>query len=60
MQLLSDLHKTARRSSGSPTIRAMLQFATETIFLLDGRTVTDAEYKKATEMLASHKKRDKS
>jgi len=52
MQLLSDLHKTGKTVIVVTHDPRMLQFATDTIFLLDGRTVTEAEYKKATEMLA--------
>lgn len=52
MQLLSDLHKTGKTVIVVTHDPRMLQFATETIFLLDGRTVTEAEYKKAIEMLA--------
>ena len=52
MQLLSDLHKTGKTIIVVTHDPRMLQFATDTIFLLDGRTVTEAEYKKATDMLA--------
>ncbi len=52
MQLLSDLHKSGKTVIVVTHDPRMLQFATDTIFLLDGRTVTEAEYKKATDMLA--------
>ena len=47
MQVLSDLHKSGRTVLVVTHDPRMLHFATHTVFLLDGRTVTQAEYEKA-------------
>jgi putative ABC transport system ATP-binding protein len=51
MQLLSDLHKTGKTIIVVTHDSRMRQFATDTIFLLDGKTVSEAAYKEATELL---------
>ena len=51
MQLLSDLHKAGKTIIVVTHDPRMRQFATDTIFLLDGKTVTEQDYKDATEML---------
>jgi putative ABC transport system ATP-binding protein len=51
MQLLSDLHKAGKTIIVVTHDPRMRQFATDTVFLLDGNIVTEADYKKATELL---------
>ena len=51
MQLLSDLHKAGKTIIVVTHDPRMRQFATDTVFLLDGNIVTETEYKNATEML---------
>ena len=51
MQLLSDLHKAGKTIIVVTHDPRMRQFATDTVFLLDGNIVTEADYKNATEML---------
>lgn len=51
MQLLSDLHKAGKTIIVVTHDPRMRQFATDTIFLLDGNIVTEADYKNATELL---------
>ena len=50
MQLLSDLHKAGKTIIVVTHDPRMRQFATDTIFLLDGKTVTEADYINATEL----------
>ncbi|MRR30645.1 ABC transporter ATP-binding protein, partial [bacterium] len=51
MQMLSDLHKAGKTIIVVTHDPRMRQFATDTIFLLDGNVVTEADYKNATELL---------
>ncbi|MDP3449387.1 MAG: ATP-binding cassette domain-containing protein, partial [Anaerolineaceae bacterium] len=51
MQLLSDLHKAGKTIIVVTHDPRMRQFATNMVFLLDGNIVSEADYKKATEML---------
>jgi len=51
MQLLSDLHKAGKTIIVVTHDPRMRQFATDTVFLLDGNIVTEADYKNATELL---------
>jgi len=51
MQMLSELHKTGKTIIVVTHDPRMRQFSTNTIFLLDGETVTESAYKEATEML---------
>lgn len=48
MQLLSDLHKSDRTILVVTHDTRMLRFATDKIFLLDGREVSEAEYQAAS------------
>jgi len=50
MQLLSDLHRAGKTIIVVTHDPRMRQFATDTIFLLDGRTVSEEDYVQATEM----------
>lgn len=50
MQLLAELHQAGKTVMVVTHDSRMLQFATSTIYLLDGRTVTADEFKKATEL----------
>lgn len=52
MQLLSDLHRDGRTVIVVTHDRRMLRFASEVIFLLDGRIVSEAEYRTAGELSA--------
>ena len=52
MQLLSDLHNAGKTIIVVTHDPRMRQFATNTIFLLDGKTVSEQEYKEATEIMA--------
>jgi len=54
MQLLSDLHKAGKTIIVVTHDPRMRQFASDTLFLLDGKTVTEADYKEATELMAQH------
>jgi putative ABC transport system ATP-binding protein len=47
MQLLSDLHTSGRTVLVVTHDPRMMRFATQTIYLLDGRVVSDAEYQSA-------------
>jgi putative ABC transport system ATP-binding protein len=47
MQLLSDLHTSGRTVLVVTHDPRMIRFATQTIYLLDGRVVSDAEYQSA-------------
>ncbi len=51
MQLLSDLHKAGKTILVVTHDPRMRQFATNTIFLLDGKTVSEQVYKETTELL---------
>lgn len=51
MQLLSDLHKAGKTIIVVTHDPRMRQFATNTVFLLDGNIVSEADYKNATELL---------
>ncbi len=50
MQLLSDLHKAGKTILVVTHDARMQQFATDTIFLLDGQVVSEAQFKEATEL----------
>ncbi len=50
MQLLSDLHKAGKTVMVVTHDSRMLQFASSTIYLLDGKTVSVEEYRNATEL----------
>ena len=50
MQLLSELHKAGKTVLVVTHDSRMLQFASNTIYLLDGRTVTLEEFKNATDV----------
>ncbi len=50
MQLLSDLHKAGKTILVVTHDSRMRQFATNTIFLLDGQVVSEAQFKEATEL----------
>ena len=50
MQLLSDLHKAGKTVMVVTHDSRMLQFASNTIYLLDGKTVSAEEYRDATEL----------
>ncbi len=50
MQLLSELHKTGKTVLVVTHDSRMQQFATNTIYLLDGRIVTPEEFKNATDV----------
>ncbi len=50
MQLLSDLHKSGKTVMVVTHDSRMLQFASNTIYLLDGKTVSAEEYRNATEL----------
>ena len=50
MQLLSELHKAGKTVLVVTHDSRMLQFATNTIYLLDGKTVSAEEFKIATEL----------
>lgn len=50
MQLLSDLHQAGKTVMVVTHDVRMLQFATNTIYLLDGKTVSAEEFKTATEL----------
>ena len=52
MNLMSDLHKAGKTIIVVTHDPRMRQFATNTIFLLDGKTVSEQEYKEATELMA--------
>lgn len=52
MQLLSDLHRTGKTVIVVTHDPRMLQFATNTIYLLDGKVVSEESYKLATESMA--------
>lgn len=52
MQLLSDLHKAGKMIIVVTHDPRMLQFADNSIYLLDGKTVTEEEYKIATTSMA--------
>lgn len=49
MQLLSELHKAGKTVMVVTHDVRMLQFATHTVYLLDGKTVSADEFKRATE-----------
>lgn len=51
MQLMSELHKAGKTIIVVTHDPRMRQFASDTLFLLDGKTVTEQAYKDATEML---------
>ncbi|PKN91062.1 MAG: macrolide ABC transporter ATP-binding protein [Chloroflexi bacterium HGW-Chloroflexi-4] len=51
MQLLSDLHKAGKTIIVVTHDPRMRQFATNTVFLLDGSIVSEVDYKNATELL---------
>jgi len=52
MQLLSDLHRAGKTVIVVTHDPRMLQFATNTIYLLDGKVVSEESYKQATESMA--------
>jgi putative ABC transport system ATP-binding protein len=47
MQVLSELHKSGRTVLVVTHDPRMLHFATHTVFLLDGKTVSQTEYEEA-------------
>jgi putative ABC transport system ATP-binding protein len=51
MQLLSEFHKTGKTVIVVTHDARMRQFSTDTIFLLDGKTVSEQEYKDSTELM---------
>ena len=50
MHLLSELHKSGRTVLVVTHDPRMIRYATHRVFLLDGRTVSEEDYKKASEM----------
>jgi putative ABC transport system ATP-binding protein len=52
MQLLSDLHRSGRTVIVVTHDPRMLHFSTHTLYLLDGRLVSEAEYNAAASMIA--------
>jgi putative ABC transport system ATP-binding protein len=52
MQLLSELHRSGKTVIVVTHDARMLQFSTNTIYLLDGHTVTQQQYREATELTA--------
>lgn len=52
MQLLSDLHKSGKTIIVVTHDSRIKQFSTNTIFLLDGKTVSEQTYRQATELMS--------